>query len=106
MKITYKPATLLLLSVVMLAGCLSPQQIRQQQAETCAGYGFKPGTNQFAQCMMAQAQKAERADVCNSAYFRGAAQANPTDSFWIQQAAGGDAYDACMAGRPRPQPQR
>jgi len=92
--------------MTMLSGCLSPQEIRQQQAQTCAGYGFKPGTSQFAQCMMAQAQKAERADACSGAYFRGVAQANPTDSFWIQQAAGGDAEAACMAGRPRPQPQR
>lgn len=93
--------------ITVLSGCLSPQQIRQQQAQTCAGYGFKPGTNQFAQCMMAQAQKAERADACSGAYLRGFAQANPTDNVGVQMAAAGDAEAACMAGyRPRPQPQR
>lgn len=62
--------------VTMLSGCLSPQQIRQQQAQTCAGYGFKPGTNQFAQCMMMQAQRADREDMCNRAALRGYARAN------------------------------
>lgn len=83
-----------------LLGCLSPQQIRQQQAETCAGYGFKVGTSQFAQCMMMQAQRADREDMCSGAALRGYARANPTDTAGVQMAAGGDAYEACMAGRP------
>ncbi len=85
--------------VTMLSGCLSPQQIRQQQAQTCAGYGFKPGTNQFAQCLMMQAQRADREDMCNRAALRGYARANSTDTAGVQMAAGGDAYEACMAGR-------
>jgi hypothetical protein len=97
MKIIIKVSTILSLLVVV-TGCLNPQQIRQQQVETCLGYGFRAGTNQFNQCMTRQAEKAERADACSGAYLRGAAQANPTDSFWIQQAAGRDAEAACMAG--------
>jgi hypothetical protein len=85
MKIIIKVSTILSLLVVV-TGCLNPQQIRQQQVETCLGYGFRAGTNQFNQCMTRQAEKAERADACSGVYLRGAAQANPTDSFWIQQA--------------------
>jgi hypothetical protein len=85
--------------VVLLPGCLSPQQIRQQQADTCTGYGFRAGTSQFAQCMMLQAQRADREDMCSRAALRGYARANPTDTAGVQMAAGGDAYEACMTGR-------
>jgi len=33
---------------VLLAGCVSVEQ----NASTCEGYGFKPNTDTFAQCMM------------------------------------------------------
>jgi hypothetical protein len=89
----------------LLVGCLSPQQIRQQQADTCSSYGFKPGTNQFAQCMMMQAKQAEREAECSRAALRGFAQAKATDPVGVQMAAGGDAQADCLAGRkPTPQP--
>lgn len=34
-----------------LAGCESAAQIRQRDATRCAGYGFKPGTDAFANCL-------------------------------------------------------
>jgi hypothetical protein len=91
--------------IALLSGCLSPQQIRQQQADTCSSYGFKPGTNQFAQCMMMQARQAEREADCSRAALRGFAQAKSTDPVGVQMAAGGDAQADCLAGRkPSPQP--
>ena len=85
--------------IALLSGCLSPQQIRQQQADTCSSYGFKPGTNQFAQCMMMQARQAEREAECSRAALRGFAQAKATDPVGVQMAAGGDAQADCLAGR-------
>jgi hypothetical protein len=35
-----------------LGGCVSPEQIRANEQATCAGYGFEPGSTDFAQCMM------------------------------------------------------
>jgi hypothetical protein len=105
MKILIKVAPIFSL-LLMMTGCLSPQQIRQQQADTCVSYGFKAGTNQFAQCMMMQARQADRAAECSRAGLRGFARANPTDSAGVQMAAGGDAEAACLAGYPPVRPQR
>jgi hypothetical protein len=89
----------------MLSGCLSPQQIRQQQADTCSSYGFKLGTNQFAQCMMMQARQAERERECSRAWLRGMAKAEPSGGMANVLSAGGDAEADCLAGRkPTPQP--
>jgi hypothetical protein len=39
-----------------LAGCVTAeeraQQILAKEREACTAYGFRPGTEQFAQCMM------------------------------------------------------
>jgi hypothetical protein len=39
-------------SVLALTGCA--EHNRQVDTERCAGYGFHPGTDQFAQCLMYQ----------------------------------------------------
>ena len=42
------------LSVLLLAplvGCVSPQEIRQQDEMHCSGYGFQPGTDAFKYCL-------------------------------------------------------
>jgi hypothetical protein len=93
--------------VVMLSGCLSPQQIRQQQVETCLGFGFRAGTNQFNQCMTRQAEKAERADACSGTWLRAFSQTDPLDPVGVAMGKAGDAQAACEAGyRPVPQPKR
>jgi hypothetical protein len=38
-------------ALACLAGCESAAQIRQRDATRCAGYGFKPGTDAFANCL-------------------------------------------------------
>ncbi|HZB90541.1 MAG TPA: hypothetical protein VE397_03805 [Stellaceae bacterium] len=44
-------AALLLALLAPLAACVTPDELRQQDQATCAGYGFKPGTNDFANCL-------------------------------------------------------
>jgi hypothetical protein len=34
-----------------LAGCVSEAELRQEDATQCASYGFKPGTDAFANCL-------------------------------------------------------
>ena len=34
-----------------LASCVTPEELRRQDEATCAGYGFHPGTDAFANCM-------------------------------------------------------
>ncbi|WP_245413646.1 hypothetical protein [Mangrovicella endophytica] len=42
-----------LAAAVLLSGCttMSPQERRAADEETCRGYGFKPRTNGFAECL-------------------------------------------------------
>lgn len=34
-----------------LAGCASPEEIRQADAQNCASYGFQPNTTDFSTCL-------------------------------------------------------
>lgn len=46
-------ALVLLGAVAALAGCQTPEErFAPQAADACAGYGFTPGTVEFAQCQM------------------------------------------------------
>ena len=42
---------------LLLAGCVSPDEQRAMDQQSCASYGFSPGTDAFANCMMTTAQK-------------------------------------------------
>lgn len=59
-----KSASLGLAIILSLSACqsLTPQQQREQDQQTCAGYGFKPQTDAFANCML-QLNLDRRADV-------------------------------------------
>ena len=37
---------------VGLAGCVSPEEQRAADQQQCAGFGFTPGTDAFASCML------------------------------------------------------
>ena len=39
------------LSVLVLASCVSPEEIRREDEATCVGYGFHAGTDAFASCL-------------------------------------------------------
>jgi hypothetical protein len=48
----YNPVGLALgLALASLAGCVSPEQLRQEDEAACASFGFQPGTNDFAACL-------------------------------------------------------
>ena len=34
-----------------LASCVSPEELRHEDEATCAGFGFHPGTDAFANCL-------------------------------------------------------
>jgi hypothetical protein len=50
-KIRSARAATALLLLLALAGCVSAEEIRQQDARQCAGYGFKPDSDAFAACL-------------------------------------------------------
>ncbi|AGT07229.1 hypothetical protein [Paracoccus aminophilus] len=52
----------LLLVVLALAACESPQQSMSRYAATCAAYGFKNGTPEKAACMQKEASEARQAN--------------------------------------------
>jgi len=42
---------LVLILAVALAGCASPEAMRAADAERCQGYGFKPETDAYSECL-------------------------------------------------------
>ena len=44
-------ALIALVALAGLAGCTTPEQFRQDDEAQCRGYGFKPGTTDFATCL-------------------------------------------------------
>ena len=58
-----KKIVLLVGVAVLLAACqtTTPEMLLANQNATCAGYGFKPGTDAFANCMM-QMDRDEQAE--------------------------------------------
>jgi hypothetical protein len=49
--------------VVLLAGCVSPEEQASMDRQRCVGFGFAPGSDSFANCMMqtSQQRQAEQA---------------------------------------------
>jgi hypothetical protein len=42
---------LAIFALALAASCVSPEELRHEDEAACAGYGFKPGTNDFANCL-------------------------------------------------------
>ena len=38
-------------ALALTASCVSPEELRRQHEAVCTGYGFKPRTNDFANCL-------------------------------------------------------
>ncbi|OHX14337.1 hypothetical protein [Chromobacterium sphagni] len=47
-------------AALALTACASPEELRAMDQNACAGYGFQPGTDSFAKCMMKQSDKREQ----------------------------------------------
>jgi hypothetical protein len=82
---------------VILDGCVDPAQVRAQQhaadEQQCAGYGFQPGTDAYANCMMKQSDRREdqaRRDQDRLARLRQKAL----------DRSGDDHYPICSAASP------
>lgn len=45
------PATLAL-TAAMLGGCISSAEMAARHRQTCAAYGFQPGTEAYANCLL------------------------------------------------------
>ena len=82
--------------MLALSGCLSPQQIRQQQAETCAGYGFRQGTPQFSNCLIQQNRQASKEELCRQVYFSAFGMAPPEKGFAYQSGVATKAQADCL----------
>lgn len=52
-KLTIKLLPILLLPLAA-AGCVSAEDQRAADQDRCSSYGYRPGTNAFADCMMSQ----------------------------------------------------
>jgi hypothetical protein len=50
-------------SAALLGACASPEELRAQDQQMCQGYGFTPGTDPFAKCMMTADQKRKDKDA-------------------------------------------
>ncbi|WP_109125324.1 hypothetical protein [Dyella sp. C11] len=58
------PAVMIGLSLcACLSGCetVTPQQQHASDEQTCASYGYQPGTDKFADCMMSTAHRRDDA---------------------------------------------
>ncbi len=48
-----------------LSGCNSAEDQRKLDVQTCTGYGFQSGSNEFANCMMQSAQTRQAQQAAN-----------------------------------------
>ncbi len=83
-----------------LTGCVSPEEQRAMDQQTCMGYGFAPGTDSFANCMMATAQKRDEQQAAARRHQQ------MQDAIDAQRKATEAATAAAAANRPSPEPSR
>lgn len=122
---------LFFLSVGVLNGCATPEQLASQEREReariraaaenlhraiegkCRAYGFQPGTNAFASCVMqldqlsqqqiaANRARAQQESNCMAAMGQGFLAPTQTGSFGEGLGRASSAYQNCMAGLPPP----
>jgi hypothetical protein len=70
-------------AVVLLAGCgPSPEEQHAMDQQKCAGFGFAPGSDAFAHCMMTVNQQREAQDAADrrAAADRAAADKRTSDA--------------------------
>jgi hypothetical protein len=78
--------------VGLLVGCVSPEEQRAMDQQQCSGYGFTPGSDAFANCMMhtSQQRDAQTAADRRAADDRAAADRRAREA---QDRADQDAWD-------------
>jgi hypothetical protein len=88
--------TLIATFIFGISGCLSTEELRKQDTEKCAGYGFKIGTPQFAKCIMQMEGERDKARECltvSLAAYSASAQGQGAGDMSRARAD-------CYAGRP------
>ena len=91
-----KPLLILLFGLSsILTGCMTTEEIQMRNASKCSGYGFKAGTNAFAQCMMQLEKDDEKASDCATAALAAYGAAKPGQESLEMSRARAD----CQAGR-------
>ena len=81
--------------LVAISGCMSTEELRKQDAAKCSGYGFRVGTNQFAQCMMQMERERDKARECLRVSLGAYSAASQGQEAGDMSRASSD----CMAGR-------
>jgi hypothetical protein len=73
----FKAALPLMAIALALSACetLTPQEQRARDEQTCGGYGFRRGTDNFANCLM-------RLDLDRRADYRSFRDSQDDDFFW------------------------
>ena len=82
--------------VVVLFGCMSTEELRKEDRTKCAGYGFRVGTPQFAQCMMQMEKDRDTAYDCLIVSLGAYSASSPGQGAGDMSRARAD----CYAGRP------
>lgn len=62
-------SALAVLACFSLAGCMTAEEKRAADNSTCSNYGFAPGTEAFANCMMQTSMARDEADRQRDAQF-------------------------------------
>lgn len=75
MKIS-RLSTVVVLTCIGLAGCVTAEEQRAQDTGACSGYGFAPGSEGFANCMMQTNMVREQAERDSTAQFMANADAD------------------------------
>lgn len=79
-------------AISLLAGCVSPEEQRGADRQTCSGYGFTPGTDAFAHCMMETSQQRD-AQAANDRRAAAARDAADKQAQAAKDQADQDAWD-------------
>ena len=81
--------------LVTISGCMSTEELRNQDRTNCAGYGVRVGTTQFAQCMMQMEKDRDNAYDCLIVSLGAYSAASPGQEAGDMSRASAD----CKAGR-------
>ena len=102
MKTKLSSVLCVMLMSYLLSGCLSQEQILQQQSSKCQSFGFRPGSQQFSQCMMQLVRDSNKENECSRLWMG----VYSSQSSGRETGEASRAYSDCMAGRPisRPAP--
>jgi hypothetical protein len=81
---------------VIICGCVTPEEQRAMDQQTCSGYGFTVGTDAFANCMMRISQQRDAEAAANLRAMREQQAADDRQRQQQRQQAARDSYANCL----------